>query len=129
MAWLGASGSISIGAAGDDPDARVRAELGGPDDPLDVERLFLELVVGDLVDVDLADALEDLLEEPGAVVLYLGGDGDRVQDQLLGHRAKDVQQTGDAGREGQVDDVGVAGERISGVDDQKLIGMPQLGKQ
>src|SRR5437773_3837748 len=69
--------------SGDDADAGVRAELGRADDPLDVERLFLEFVKGDLVDVGVADDLEDLLVDARAKFLDLGRDGNGVDDELL----------------------------------------------
>ena len=65
-------------AARHDSHAGVRAEFGRANDPLYVQRLFLEFVERHLVDVGLADDLEDLLVDPRAVLLDLGRDGDRV---------------------------------------------------
>ena len=90
------SSSRSERAAGHDADAGVGAELGRADDPLDVERLFLEFVERDLVDVGLADDLEDLLVDPRAEFLDLDGTAIGVDDELLGDGPQDVEQAGDA---------------------------------
>ena len=58
----------SVRTAREDADVGVGRELGRADDPLDPQRLLLELVVRHLVDVDVADDLEDLLVQFRAVL-------------------------------------------------------------
>src|SRR5262249_48376922 len=43
--------------------------------------------------------------------------------------ADDIQQAGDAGRQGQVDDVAVGRQGIGGVDDEQLVGLPEFGQE
>ena len=94
-------------AAAEDSDVGVRGEFGGADHAFDVERLFLELMMRNHVDIDVADDPLHFGEELGAIFLDFGGDGDGLDDQFLGDGPEDVEKARDAGDERQVDDMRV----------------------